>query len=88
MALMVNLVLGFIVSLNEYFSFSLDDNFSLFDTEDWSAVGMINFLSDIGEFLSNSTLSHPNVQNLLQNEKHFDAVINEVFWVEALYGDL
>lgn len=47
---------------------------------------MINVLSGLGEFLSNSTLSHPNVQNLMKNEKHFDAVIVEVFWVEALYG--
>lgn len=47
---------------------------------------MINFLSGVGEFLSKATLAHPNVQSLLKNEKHFDAVINEVFWVEALYG--
>jgi hypothetical protein len=47
---------------------------------------MINVLSDLGEFLSNSTLSHSNVQSLMKNEKHFDAVIVEVFWVEALYG--
>lgn len=47
---------------------------------------MINALSELGEFLSNSTLSHPNVQSLMKNEKHFDAVIVEVFWVEALYG--
>lgn len=47
---------------------------------------MIHVLSDLGEFLANSTLSHPNVQNLMKNEKGFDAVIVEVFWVEALYG--
>jgi hypothetical protein len=47
---------------------------------------MIHALSSLGEFLSNSTLSHRNVQNLMKNEKHFDAVVVEVFWVEALYG--
>lgn len=60
----------------------------MFETEDWSAVKMINFLSDVGEFYSNYTLSHPNVQNLMKHEKNFDAVVVEVFWVEALYGEI
>lgn len=59
----------------------------MFSTADWSAIGMINFLSGLGEFLANSTLSHPNVQNLLLHETHFDAVVVEVFWTEALYGE-
>lgn len=59
----------------------------MFSTEDWTAVQMIHFLSEIGEVLVNSTLSHPNVQQLLAHEKHFDAVVVEVFWVEALYGN-
>lgn len=64
----------------------LDQN--MFDTEKWSAVKMINVLSAEGEFIANSTLSHPNVQNLLmKHEKQFDAVVVEVFWVEALYGE-
>lgn len=59
---------------------------NLFESEDWSAFKMINFLSNVGEFLANSTLSHPNVKNLLKYERDFDAVVAEVFWVEALYG--
>lgn len=48
---------------------------------------MINFLTDVGEFLANSTLSHPNVRNLMKHETNFGAVVVEVFWVEALYGE-
>lgn len=59
----------------------------MFETEEWSAVKMINFLSEVGEFYSNFTLSHPNVQKLMKHEKNFDAVVAEVFWVEALYGN-
>lgn len=65
-----------------------DQSPNMFETEEWSAVKMINFLSNIGEFYSNFTLSHPNVQNLMKYETHFDAVVAEVFWVEALYGEL
>jgi hypothetical protein len=64
--------------------FAGGENF--FESKDWSAIKMINILSGLGEFLSKSTLSHPNVQRLLKTEKHFDAVVTEVFWVEALYG--
>lgn len=60
----------------------------MFQTKDWSAIKMINFLSSMGEFLANSTLSHPNVQNLMKYEKNFDAVVVEVFWTEALYGEI
>lgn len=60
----------------------------MFQTEDWSAIQMINFLSNIGEIFTNSTLSHPNVQNLLKHENEFDAVVVEVFWAEALYGKI
>jgi hypothetical protein len=42
----------------------------------------------LGQFLSNSTLSHRNVQNLMKYEKDFDAVVIEVFWAEALYGEI
>lgn len=65
-----------------------DQSPNMFETEDWSAVKMINFLSDVGKFYSNYTLSHPNVQNLMKHEKNFDAVVVEVFWVEALYGEI
>lgn len=58
----------------------------MFETESWSAIELINVLSNLGEFLSNSTLSHLNVKDLMKYEKNFDAVIVEVFWVEALYG--
>ena len=67
---------------------SLEEPFNMFQTEDWSAIQMINFLSDIGEIFTNSTLSHPNVQNLLKHENNFDAVVVEVFWAEALYGKI
>lgn len=59
----------------------------MFVTENWSAIQLMNVLSDVGEFLANSTLSHPNVRDLMKYEKNFDAVVVEVFWVEALYGN-
>jgi hypothetical protein len=59
----------------------------MFQTGEWSAVQMMNFLSTIGEFYVNTALSQKNVQNLLKHEKDFDAVVVEVFWVEALYGE-
>lgn len=58
----------------------------MFSTEEWSAIQMITFLSGIGEYYANATLSNQNVQNLMKHENHFDAVVAEVFWVEALYG--
>lgn len=60
----------------------------MFESEDWSAIQMINFLSVLGESVTNFTLSHPNVQNAMKQEKGFDAVIVEVFWLEALYGKI
>lgn len=69
-------------------NYSSDDAVNMFTTEEWSALQMINFLTDIGESLANSTLSHPNVQNLMKHETSFDAVVVEVFWVEALYGKI
>lgn len=63
-----------------------DESVNMFESEDWSAIQLINVLSNVGEFLANSTLSHPNVKDLMKYEKNFDAVIVEVFWVEALYG--
>lgn len=58
----------------------------MFESEDWSAIQLMNELSNVGDFLANSTLSHPNVKDLMKYGKDFDAVIVEVFWVEALYG--
>ena len=57
----------------------------MFETEEWSTVKMLKFLSQLGKSLVESTLSHPNVQKLLKSEK-FDAVVIELFWVEALMG--
>ncbi|CAO1423146.1 unnamed protein product [Diamesa serratosioi] len=62
-----------------------DNGINMFDTEEWSAVKMMQFLSQLGENLVDSTMSHPNVQKLLKTEK-FDAVVVELFWVEALMG--
>jgi glucuronosyltransferase len=58
----------------------------LFESENWSATQMMGMLSDLGQFLANSTLNDPNMKNLIRSGKKFDAVIVEVFWVEALYG--
>lgn len=58
----------------------------MFESEDWSAIQMMHTLSDVGEFLANSTLAHPNVQELMTYGRNFDAVVVEVFFVEALYG--
>lgn len=68
-------------------TFRSDDAVNMFKAEEWSAITMINFLSMLGERLANSTLSHPNVQSLMKYEKNFDAVVIEVFWAEALYGE-
>lgn len=57
----------------------------MFETEEWSTVKMLKFLSQLGKDLVDSTLSHPNVQKLLKTDK-FDAVVIELFWVEALMG--
>jgi hypothetical protein len=57
-----------------------------FTTKDWSVMRMIDFLSNVGAQLSNYTLSHPNVQEILKKQNFFNAVIVEIFWVEALYG--
>ena len=57
----------------------------MFDTEEWSSVKMMTFLSKLGENIVDLTLSNPNVQNLLKTE-NFDAVVIELFWVEALMG--
>lgn len=46
----------------------------------------MHFAYEIGKFVSNFTLSHPNVKKLLDREKHFDVVIAEIFWIEAIYG--
>lgn len=59
----------------------------LFESEDWSAIQMMGVLSDLGAFLANSTLNNPSMKNLMNSGKKFDAVIIEVFWVEALYGE-
>lgn len=59
---------------------------NMFESEDWSAIQMMHTLSDVGEFLANSTLTHPNVQDLMKYGRNFDAVVVEVFFVEALYG--
>lgn len=58
----------------------------LFESENWSSIQMMSVLSNLGEFLANSTLNDPNMQTLMQSGQKFDAVIVEVFWVEALYG--
>lgn len=58
----------------------------MFESENWSPFQMFAVLSGLGEFLSNSTLNDPNMQKLMRSGKKFDAIIIEVFWVEALYG--
>lgn len=62
------------------------DAVDLFQSETWSSIQMMGVLSDLGEFLANSTLNDPNMQKLMKSGKKFDTVIVEVFWVEALYG--
>lgn len=58
----------------------------MFETRYWPGYKLINLLSESGDMMSNFTLSHPNVQKLLKSGETFDAVIVEIFWVEALYG--
>lgn len=58
----------------------------MFDTVNWSPFQMIHFLSDIGELMSKFVLSHPNFQEVMQKNLQYDAVIVEIFGVEALYG--
>ncbi|XP_070504995.1 UDP-glycosyltransferase UGT5-like [Chironomus tepperi] len=60
--------------------------FDMFDTADWSPFEMINFLSGFGEFMANFTLSHPNLQDIMNKKIKFDAVIAELFGVEAIFG--
>ncbi|CAG9805988.1 unnamed protein product [Chironomus riparius] len=59
---------------------------NMFVREDYPPQKHMSLLSNLGEFLSNFTLSHPNIKALLKREKHFDAIIVEVFFFEALYG--
>lgn len=58
----------------------------MFETRDWSSFELINSLSGLGRMISNLTLINKNVQNLLKSDQKFDAVVVEIFWVEALYG--
>lgn len=58
----------------------------MFDTADWSPIEMINFLSGFGEFMANFTLSHPNLRDIMNKKIQYDAVIVEIFGVEALFG--
>lgn len=58
----------------------------MFETRYWPGHKLINMLTQSGDEMSNFTLSHPNVQKLLNSGEKFDAVIVEIFWVEALYG--
>lgn len=59
---------------------------NMFIREEYPPQKHMALLSELGEFISNFTLSHPNVKALLKREKHFDAIIVEVFFFEALYG--
>lgn len=58
----------------------------MFDRTKMSFMQNANERSKNGKFTSNFTLSHPNVRKLLEREKHFDAVIAEAFFMEAIYG--
>lgn len=58
----------------------------MFETKHWPGYKLVDTLTNLGQMTSNFTLSHRNVQGLLQSDVKFDAVIAEIFWVEALYG--
>lgn len=58
---------------------------NMFEVQDWSAIKMMNFVSINGAKRVDLILSQPNVQELLKTEK-FDAVVIELFWLEALMG--
>lgn len=58
---------------------------NMFESQDWSAIKMMNFVSSNGAKRVNLILSQPNVQQLLKTES-FDAVVIELFWLEALMG--
>lgn len=58
----------------------------MFDTENWSAIQMIAHVSTMGEHISNYTLSHPNVERLMNSGEHFDAMLVELFVAEPLLG--
>lgn len=51
-----------------------------------SLYGNIKFLINLGTELTNRTLGHNNVQNLLNSGKKFDLVIIEYFFNDALIG--
>lgn len=58
----------------------------MFKLREFSGYEMVNYLTEIGEVTSNFTLNHPKVKKLLASDQKFDAVVVEVFWMEALYG--
>ncbi|CAO1424196.1 unnamed protein product [Diamesa tonsa] len=69
-------------------SFKVDvvsSGMNMFESQDWSAIKMMSFVSTNGAKRVNLILSQPNVQELLKVEK-FDAVVIELFWLEALMG--
>lgn len=72
---------------HDVFVDNFDMEVNMFESENWSPMQMMSVLSGLGQFLSNSTLNSPNMQQLMSSGKRFDAVIVEVFWVEALYGE-
>lgn len=51
-----------------------------------SGFGMVQNLTEVGDIVASYTLNQPSVQTLLKSDEKFDAVIVEIFWVEALYG--
>ncbi|XP_075147408.1 uncharacterized protein LOC142221536 [Haematobia irritans] len=59
---------------------------NFFDISDRSLISSIFSRYDLGIYISEVTLTDPNVQNLMTSNHTFDAVICEVFFAELLVG--
>lgn len=59
---------------------------NLFDLENFSPFVSLGFMATMGYDMTRKTLEHPNVQELINSDEQFDAVIVELFNTEALYG--
>lgn len=58
----------------------------MFELRNFNGYQMVNHLTELGQFFANFTLNQPVVKKLLASDEKFDAVVAEIFWMEALYG--
>jgi glucuronosyltransferase len=57
-----------------------------FSFREFSGYQMVQNLTELGDLTASFAMNQPAVQKLLKSDEKFDAVIVEVFWLEALYG--